>query len=174
MKVTYRHQFPTMQYGVAEFTLEDDVPEGEVDAAMEAMLQHCQRLYPWPARGAPAPHNDPAQAEPRPSAAQMKRLRELASKLAKETGEPANLAPPTTAAEAEKEIQDLEAAIKALGTGGVTQGYPAGTEIPAKLRRCSGPHKPPVPISVKVWDYSIEKHGKPLCFQCQEKARVKA
>lgn len=178
--------------------VEEDVRLG-VDAARKdarARLEEAlnpQRMDPLPLRPTPAalPPTDAAPTFITPHDAVDRdtrhNLRVVAMHLQELTNEPVNAEVPKTQAQADKLLTDLKASIRDIearraqppAKPAATRGAPSaavyapGAVTPAGLRICSNTKahgRQPLGIASNVWDFSIDRYGKPLCRDCQTAA----
>lgn len=143
------------------------------------------RKYAYKVPGAPdtRPAQPPAPVAPEAPRMQAPssdpglrhRARKAALRLQELTGQEVNAPFPSEEREAIKFVADLENEVRRLeapaATG--TAKYPPGKDVQAKARVCSKPHPEqrnaiiPGAITVAEWDFSVGKHGEPLCREHQ-------
>lgn len=165
--------------------------EEELARAKALLKQRWSREYGGAARrepqqpqettAAPQARVSPERSSDAPTAKQ----REFLAKLRKEATDAgvdvSDIPQPTHRQEASDQVDAIKTRIRAktgqsIQSGHDNQDYPQGAAVPAGSRRCSlgkacshadrGTAKA---VRAIEWDYSIRKHGRPLCRTDQEK-----
>lgn len=156
------YKMPARKYGYVAPRLEGVTTGAEAGAAYAEMVIAAAKAT---APRIQAPATDPSLRQ---------RARKAALRLKDLTGQEVNESFPSDERDAIKLVADLENEVRRLeapkATG--TAAYPPGAEVQALQRRCAREHPaartgPGGLISIAEWDYSVQRHGEPLCREHQ-------